>query len=557
MNYFRAYLRMRLQSARNALRAHRQGILRRLMFPAFFVFVSLILFACLYHAFKFFNSFELIGDFLTLRLLSLIFFIFFLFLILSSINSTVKWFLSGDDLPFLLTSPIPTSSLFFIRSAEAIIESSWAFLFFSIPVLMAYYAALFPFRPVFLLSILLLFPFALTAYAIAFLAVMLLARFLSPHIIRRTFSAMFLMLAVALVITFRAMEIEKLARPEAFAYLYDYMRYLAVPTHPLLPSHLLIRAAEFLAKGNNPDIVIDTGFFLSSAAGLTVLCYWVADRFYATSYANMRASSVKIGKDVLAYVFGFLPAKMRNVFLKELKNLKRDPKEWSQVLLIFALIFVYVYNFKSFPRDRAALPTIFLESLLSFLNMGLLTFVIAAMCVRFMYPSFSLEGKAFWLVLTSPVRVRDVYYRKLALYLPLTLVLSLTLTVLSNHYIASPPLLHYLSVGYTVVISFVAPVTTFHLGARYADLREEMTNPYGGAGGILTMLVILGYTLVTLGLLGWVSYPILVSQNAKVPVSVYTMTRFVVTCSMLLVITAIALCATSRKTAEILEQIEL
>ena len=58
MSYFRAYLRMKLQSGRNALRTDRQGILRRLMFPAFFVFISLILFAFLYRAFKFFNSFD-------------------------------------------------------------------------------------------------------------------------------------------------------------------------------------------------------------------------------------------------------------------------------------------------------------------------------------------------------------------------------------------------------------------------------------------------------------------------------------------------------------------
>lgn len=556
MSHARQYFTYRLLMVRHSLAFRRGQFARSALLPGFFLFVGCFMFWFLYKAFQFFQSFDLIGEILIGRLLALVFFIFFLFLILSNINSVIKWFLTSDDLPFLLSNPVSTSTIFVTRTIEVLVESSWAFFFFSIPVLLAYYFALFKFKLLFLLSILLLVPYALIPYGIAFLLVMLLARFLSPKLIKRMFSLVFVILAAVLVITFRAMEVEKLAQPESFAYVYDYMRYLSIPAHPLMPTNLLIECISFLARRENPAIAVDLGFFLSSAALLVTCAYWASEAFYLRSYTNALVSSRTVSGDVLGKLLCFIPARARFVVLKEMKNLKRDPKEWSQVLLVFALIFVYVYNFKSFPRDRTALPTIFLESLLSFLNMGLLTFVVGAISVRFVYPSFQLEGRPFWLVLTAPVEVKHLYYRKLAFYVTLSLLLALTLNTLSNHYIASPPFLYYLSFGYVVLVALVCPVIAFYFGTRYINLREP-PNPYGGLGGILTMLAIVTFTLLALTLLGWASYGILVRYAARAAIPMHLLVRFVIACCVVLVTMFLAMRFMRTKTIEQLNRIEL
>jgi hypothetical protein len=263
-----------------------------------------------------------------------------------------------------------------------------------------------------------------------------------------------------------------------------------------------------------------------------------------------------VKSDLIGRLLRFIPPGTRFFVLKEVKNLKRDPKEWSQALLIFALIFVYVYNFKSFPRDRTALPTVFLESLLSFLNMGLLTFVIGAISVRFVYPSFQLEGRPFWLVLTSPVDVRDVYYRKLAFYVVLSLAFALTLNCLSNHYIASPSLLYYLSFGYVVLVALFCPVIAFYFGTKYMNLREP-PNPYGGLGGILTMLAIFSFTLLTLLALGWSSYAILLRNVVGSAIPANLLVRFAITCGMVLGGSFAAMHLMRLKTIKQLRKIEL
>jgi ABC-2 type transport system permease protein len=59
-------------------------------------------------------------------------------------------------------------------------------------------------------------------------------------------------------------------------------------------------------------------------------------------------------------------------------------------------------------------------------------FVIAAICLRFAYPSVSSEGRAFWLVQSAPVSYRRFLVVKVVVYaLPLTL-LAFVLTAFAN-----------------------------------------------------------------------------------------------------------------------------
>ena len=71
-------------------------------------------------------------------------------------------------------------------------------------------------------------------------------------------------------------------------------------------------------------------------------------------------------------------------------------------------------------------------TIVAYANLGMAGFVIAAICLRFAYPSVSAEGKAFWLVQTAPVSYREFLRVKVFVYAaPLTL-LSLLLTAFAN-----------------------------------------------------------------------------------------------------------------------------
>src|SRR4029079_987282 len=112
---------------------------------------------------------------------------------------------------------------------------------------------------------------------------------------------------------------------------------------------------------------------------------------------------------------------------KEVRTLARDVAQWSQLFLMAALLFIYLYNIRMLPLggDTRA-------GIVAYANLGMAGFVISAICLRFAYPSVSAEGKAFWLVQSAPISYRQFLLVKVLVYsAPLTL-LSLILPVFAN-----------------------------------------------------------------------------------------------------------------------------
>ena len=63
--------------------------------------------------------------------------------------------------------------------------------------------------------------------------------------------------------------------------------------------------------------------------------------------------------------------------LKDLRLFFRDTTQWSQLILLAALLFVYLFNIKALPLFRGEQVPFFLVSVVSFLNLGLAGFVLA------------------------------------------------------------------------------------------------------------------------------------------------------------------------------------
>jgi ABC-2 type transport system permease protein len=71
-------------------------------------------------------------------------------------------------------------------------------------------------------------------------------------------------------------------------------------------------------------------------------------------------------------------------------------------------------------------------TVVAYANLGMAGFVVAAICLRFAYPSVSAEGKSFWLLQTAPISYRRLLVVKVLVYTaPLTL-LALLLTVFAD-----------------------------------------------------------------------------------------------------------------------------
>src|SRR5690606_14487739 len=102
------------------------------------------------------------------------------------------------------------------------------------------------------------------------------------------------------------------------------------------------------------------------------------------------------------WVPGLSPA-ARVVVAKEVRTFFRDTTQWSQLILLGVLVVVYVYNIGALPLYTGERVSFLLVNVVSFLNLGLAGFVVAAIAARFVFPAMSMEGRTLWLLRSSPM----------------------------------------------------------------------------------------------------------------------------------------------------------
>lgn len=191
----------------------------------------------------------------------------------------------------------------------------------------------------------------------------------------------------------------------------------------------------------------------------------------------------------------------------------RDTTQWTQLLLLVALVAIYVVNF-SYIRsagDSGIIP----RQGLHFINLSLGGFVAVAVCVRFAFPAISLEGRAFWIVLRAPLPMLEVLRGKQrSLATPLASLVALLVAVTSL-WLGSGLLLTAVAVITVVPLTVGLCGLALGLGARFPrfhiDNAAKIATGLGGvlymlSGLLLLMVVVMLAVGPTLGLVQWVDH---------------------------------------------------
>jgi ABC-2 type transport system permease protein len=191
-------------------------------------------------------------------------------------------------------------------------------------------------------------------------------------------------------------------------------------------------------------------------------------------------------------LFAWLPAHRRELVLKELKVFARDTTQWSQLILLFVLLVVYVANIRYLPLTGEGM-TALLRQLVPFLNLAIAGFVLASIAGRFVFPSISLEGRALWLLRSSPLSMRDLLWAKYWVGAVPLFVLAIVLVVLTNVLLDVSLFVHVVST--TAIALLVFPLTAMALsyGAFYPQYDAENAAQIPTSfGGLLFMLSAIG-----------------------------------------------------------------
>ncbi|MBC2695900.1 MAG: hypothetical protein HF982_11620 [Desulfobacteraceae bacterium] len=489
-------LNPRLLSFRNKGFAKDRSI-RLIIFAAIGISFWAGIFAICYRVLMYFQSVEGLGNMLAYKLLSMILLIFFSLLIFSSILTSLSNLYMSKDLTLIHSLPVPSEKIFLAKWIESTIDSSWMVVVYTIPVFISY-GIVFETGPFFYMAIVLtLFPLCIIASALSSIMVLVIVIILPASRIRSVFVFLGLALLVIIYITFRLLRPERLVNPENFASLLGYLNNLSTPSYPLLPSTWAFDSLKAALTGDVSCSLFNVALSMSCAAFLIFSGILIAKAIYFKGFSKSQASMTWLfqhKKERLDKLFSFLSGPTKSFVVKEIKTFLRDQAQWSQIFLIGALIVIYIYNFSVLPIEHSPIKTVYLQNLLSFLNVALAAFVLISVTARFAFPSISIEGSAFWIVRSAPIPIRTFLRIKFFIYLFPLLILSEILIIVTNLLLNVTPFMMYLSI---ITLFFLTPGVVslgIGLGAAYPDFNSE--NPahtVTGFGGLVFMIISAAY----------------------------------------------------------------
>ncbi|HEX4574049.1 MAG TPA: hypothetical protein VH158_02890 [Gemmatimonadales bacterium] len=458
-------------------------------------------FAVLYRILKYFRGVEELGPLLAAKLLGLVLLSFIAILVLSNVITALSSFFLAHDLDLLVSAPVDWLRIYLAKLSETLLHSSWMVALMAVPIFAAYgvvYRGGVWFAPY---AVLTLGPMLVLPAVVGSALTLVLVNIFPARRTRDLLSIIALGAAAGVILLFRIIRPERLASPEGFRNLLEFIAVLRTPTAPFLPSEWAARATMNFLRGSFDPLPLV--LLWTTAAAFVTLGALLHRGLYAAGFTKAQEAAERfvrggVWRWTVGTLLRFLPVAKREFVLKDIKLFFRDTTQWSQLILLAVLVVVYLFNINALPLHRGEQVSFFYVTLVSFLNLGLAGFVLASIAARFIFPAVSLEGRHMWLLRSSPLNLRALLWSKYWVgTLPL-LTLALLLTGVTNVLLQVRPFMMVMGLATICGLTCAIAALALGFGALYPQFETE------NAAQIPTSFGGLVYMMATVALLAWV-----------------------------------------------------
>lgn len=410
-----------------------------------------------------FFALGIVQNFLELVFLIALFVLFF-----SSLTSAIGAFFADLDLDIYHSTPKAKASLLIARWMKTFVQSAYAVVAFLAPLFFALAAqydtgAAFVVRGLVDLLILLSIP-----VSVASLLIVLLVRYFPVKRVQQIAATLAILFLTIVIVGIRVARPERLFTEVQTDDVTAVLKQLQLPAADRFPSSWLADVAT--GAPQQRAVFASELKILATAVGCFALFFFIALPNYFRAFVRSREDTAPsaVGAAAMTSLLDRITARMkppvRAMLSKEIRVVTRDAAQWSQVMMMIALLFIYLYNIQMMPLKGDARAV-----LLAYLNVGMAGFVIAAICLRFAFPSVSAEGKAFWLLETSPISYRKLLYVKVFVYSVPLLLLTTLLVCLANYLLEAKAEVW----GYTLGGSLLMTLTLVSLGVAMGGFSPD------------------------------------------------------------------------------------
>jgi ABC-2 type transport system permease protein len=323
----------------------------------------------------------------------------------------------------------------------------------------------------------------------------------------------------------RTIRPERLADPSGLVGFAAFLVGFGGEPSPYMPTTWAAEVLIPLLGAREGEPLFHLALLASTAAMLFLVSAAVVERVFPTAWSRAQEGRVSFGADRplsrwLRVLTAPLPRTTGLLVAKDLAVFFRDASQWSQLLLLLALIVIYVFNFSVLPVGDDTALGIVLRDVAAFCNLGLAAFVTTAVAVRFVYPMVSLEGRSWWILRSAPLALQRVWWSKFWLgFVPLVL-LGEILVAATNHFLG---VTHGLTLVFGLtLLPLLAAVVSLGLafGAAYPRLDTQNAAQIATSfGAIVYMVTCLGLIVLVSALEAWPVTRVFWASRAHAPLS--------------------------------------
>ena len=428
---------------------------------------------------------------------------FMLMLIFGNFATALQGFYGAFDIPYLLALPLKRTELLVGRGASTIWNGSWTAMLFAIPLCLGFVhgagGSLFAMFTSIVALLLLILISGFIGIAVATIFVNLVPT-------SRIFEFFVVLLSVfILFVTSLAPELGTNLDPasEQLKELSLHMQRNPLEFLANSPPGLL---AEILVGVKRGELLF-TPLLILFALTLTVIgsTGFIFSKLFQRGWNLTFAGRPKqkiLEIKARSNRTWFVDQQLLAMMTKELKMFARDPAQAVQFLVILLLTFLYLFNLKNLKN----LPFVMEEgshwwqATLGLANVSMGGCVAAAMATRFVFPSVSLEGRAYPLLIVTPISVSKLLYAKCVAWFWPTCLVNTVLLISGGLALQLPPL----ALLYTLIVSIALSLGLVGLGvgmgAVYAKFDWDQSSSISSSLGAL-LYMIFSFVLIMVTLL--------------------------------------------------------
>ena len=505
MSSFLKLLRLRLRILRNLLLRYKGSWFKVLVIFFFSLSFLLGMFFLFREGFQFIKTIPLISDLVINRLFYFLFLFTFFLMLFSSVLTSYSTFFSQGETDLLVSLPISFRVIFIHKFLEIAFYTSWSFIFLGIPFFSAYAVINHLPASFYVVMVILVIPFVLLTSELGALFTLLLSRVMALKGWRIYIAGLLVASIPIFYFLYKIFSLPPIPS-DLFTMVRKVFSHFQLSQHTYLPSYWVAKGLFLFLQGETGKMNKYILLLYSFSFLLSGLLLLLSEFLYFPAFSNVRGSlrEKRISRkfsplNLLTSFFSFLPGKYRALVQKDIKNFFRDPRQWSQFLIFFGILAVYIINLRSY-RYFAVTPSF--KMMISLVNIAAMGFILSTLTTRFMFPQMSLEGKRIWIIKLSSLTLREVLWEKFYLTFTFCFLVVALLSNLTNVLLQVSPLLYL--VGNILVLCMSLSLTSLSvgLGAVFPDFSSD--NPariVSGFGGTVNFILGIIYVLLVVSLI--------------------------------------------------------